>query len=76
MTNYIDLAIVSKPRKRAVIETIFDQLKNICQIEHSRSRSVINYFNNIFSALIAYNFKDKKPSLKKNFVDTKQLMIF
>tara|TARA_B100001939_G_C16838420_1_gene571985 strand:- start:33 stop:935 length:903 start_codon:yes stop_codon:yes gene_type:complete len=63
-------------RKRAVIETIFDQLKNICQVEHSRRRSVTNYFNNIFSALIAYNFKDKKPSLKKNFVDTKQLMIF
>lgn len=60
-------------RKRAIIETIFDQLKNICQVEHSRHRSVVNYFNNIFAALIAYNFKEKKPSLKKNFVDTKQL---
>nr|WP_244905146.1 transposase [Polaribacter porphyrae] len=57
-------------RKRAIIETIFDQLKNICQVEHSRHRSVANYFNNIFSALIVYNFRDKKPSLKKNFVDT------
>jgi len=36
---------------------------------------VANYFNNIFSALIAYNFKDKKPSLKKNFVDTNQLYL-
>ena len=62
-------------RKRAIIETIFDQLKNICQVEHSRHRSVCNYFNNIFSALIAYNFKDKKPSLKRNFVDTKQLCL-
>ena len=62
-------------RKRAIIETIFDQLKNICQIEHSRHRSVANYFNNIFAALIAYNFKDKKPSLKNNFVDTKQLYL-
>ena len=62
-------------RKRAIIETIFDQLKNICQIEHSRHRSQANYFNNIFSALIAYNFKDKKPSLKKNFVDSKQLYL-
>ena len=62
-------------RKRAIIETIFDQLKNICQVEHSRHRSVANYFNNIFSALIAYNFKDKKPSLKHKFVDTKQLLL-
>lgn len=51
------------------------ELKNICQVEHSRHRSVANYFNNIFAALIAYNFKDRKPSLKKNFVDTKQLYL-
>jgi hypothetical protein len=63
-------------RKRAIIETVFDQLKNICQVEHSRHRSVANYFNNIFSALIAYNFKDKKPSLKNNFTDTNQLIFF
>ena len=62
-------------RKRAIIETIFDQLKNICQVEHSRHRSVVNYFNNIFSALIAYNFKDKKPSLKNNFINTNQLYL-
>ncbi len=62
-------------RKRAIIETIFDQLKNICQVEHSRHRSVANYFNNIFASLIAYNFKDRKPSLKNNFVDTKQLYL-
>ena len=63
-------------RKRAIIETIFDQLKNICQVEHSRHRSVTNSFKKIFSALIAYSFKDKKPSLKNNFVDTKQLLLF
>ena len=62
-------------RKRAIIETIFDQLKNICQVENSRHRSVINYFNNIITALIAYNFKDKKPSLKNKFVDTKQIAL-
>ncbi|SIQ36767.1 Transposase DDE domain-containing protein [Chryseobacterium sp. RU37D] len=62
--------------KRANVETIFDQLKNICQVEHSRYRSVANYFNTIFFALITYNFMDKKPSLKNNFVDTKQLYLF
>jgi len=63
-------------RKRAIIETIFDQLKNIFQVEHSRNRSEVNYFNNIFSALIAYNFAEKKPSLKHIFIDTKQLILF
>ena len=63
-------------RKRAIVETIFDQLKNICLVEHSRHRSIANYFNTIFSVLIAYNFMDKKTSLKNNFVDTKQLYLF
>lgn len=62
-------------RKRAIAETIIDQLKNICQVEHSRHRSPRNFFNNLFAALIAYNFNDKKPSLKMNFVDTKQLYL-
>ena len=51
-------------RKRALIETINDQLKNICQIEHSRHRSVFNGFINIMAALAAYSFQPKKPSLK------------
>ena len=34
--------------KEPSLKTIFDQLKNICQVEHSRHRSVANYFNNIF----------------------------
>lgn len=62
-------------RKRAVCETIIDQLKNICQVEHSRHRSPKNFLTNLFSALIAYNFSDKKPSLKLNFTDTKQLYL-
>ena len=56
-------------RKRAIAETIIDQLKNICQIEHSRHRSPKNFFNNLLAALIAYNFNDKNLLLK--FVDTK-----
>lgn len=31
-------------RKRAIIESVTDQLKNISQIEHSRHRSVANCF--------------------------------
>jgi hypothetical protein len=41
-------------RKRALIETIHDQLKNICQIEHSRHRSVNNFMVNLIAGLIAY----------------------
>lgn len=51
-------------RKRAIIETINDHLKNICQIEHSRHRSFTNFMVNIVSGLIAYSFLPKKPSLK------------
>ena len=62
-------------RKRAVCESIIDQLKNIFQVEHSRHRSPANFLNNLFSALIAYNFTDKKPSIKLNYQDTKQLFL-
>jgi hypothetical protein len=60
-------------RKRAICETIIDQLKNIFQIEHSRHRSPKNFLTNLFSALIAYSFTKKKPSLKYTTTDTEQL---
>ena len=49
--------------KRAVIESINDFLKNICDIEHSRHRSVTNFLTNLISALAAYSFLPKKPSV-------------
>jgi len=62
-------------RKRAVCESIIDQLKNIFQIEHSRHRSPSNFLNNLFTALIAYNFTEKKPSITTNYQNTKQLFL-
>lgn len=50
-------------RKRALIETINDQLKNISQIEHTRHRSVTGFMVNLVAGLIAYSFQPKKPSL-------------
>lgn len=50
-------------RKRAIIETITDQLKNISQIEHTRHRSPINFLVNLVCGLIAYSHQSKKPSL-------------
>lgn len=62
-------------RKRAMVESINDELKNICQIEHTRHRSPVNFLVNLFSGLIAYTFFPKKPSVcfaepfKLNFTD-------
>jgi len=50
-------------RKRAIAETIIDQLKNISQIEHSRHRSPVNFVINVVCGLIAYCHQAKKPSL-------------
>jgi hypothetical protein len=54
-------------RKRSIIETITDQLKNISQIEHSRHRSPLNCLVNILCGLIAYCHQPKKPSLNLHF---------
>ncbi|KAA6340303.1 hypothetical protein EZS27_011828 [termite gut metagenome] len=51
-------------RKRSIIETINDELKNICYIEHSRHRSPANFIMNLLAALGAYSFFPKKPSIK------------
>jgi hypothetical protein len=50
-------------RKRAIIESVFDQLKNISQIENTRHRSFRNFLVNLASGLIAYNWREKQPSL-------------
>jgi hypothetical protein len=50
-------------RKRAIVETIIDQLKNISQIEHARHRSPVNFVVNLVCGLIAYCHQPKKPSL-------------
>ena len=63
-------------RKRALIETVNDELKNICQVEHTRHRSFNNFIINLLSGLIAYSFFDKKPSinLQQDIVDLKRLV--
>ncbi|GFO74862.1 transposase, IS982 family [Bathymodiolus platifrons methanotrophic gill symbiont] len=50
-------------RKRSIIETINDQLKNIFQLEHSRHRSLTNYMVNAVACLVAYSYQEKKPAL-------------
>jgi len=50
-------------RKRVIIESIIDQLKNISQIEHARHRSPVNFVVHLIAGLIAYSHQDKKPGL-------------
>lgn len=50
-------------RKRALIETVNDELKNIAQIEHSRHRSFNNFIANSLSAIAAYCFFEKKLAI-------------
>jgi hypothetical protein len=60
-------------RKRAIIESVNDQLKNISQIEHTRHRSVANFFVNLLAGLVAYTHREKKPSLNIRVKEQLQL---
>lgn len=50
-------------KKRFIIETVNNQLKNISYIEHSRHRSIHGFMLNLLGGLIAYCLKNDKPSL-------------
>lgn len=60
-------------RKRAIIESVNDQLKNIAQIEHTRHRSFWNFLGHVITGLIAYSWQEKKPSLKLRLDEVHQL---
>ena len=62
-------------RKRSIIETINDQLKNISQIAHTRHRSVTNFLVNLMAGLLAYTFQPKKPSLNLVQADLDRLPV-
>ena len=50
-------------KRRSLIETVFDELKNLCQIEHTRHRSTSNFIVNLMAGIIAYCLSETKPSL-------------
>jgi hypothetical protein len=56
-------------RKRAIIETINDLLKNGCQIEHTRHRCFADFIGNLVAGLIACNLAPKKPTLNLEIID-------
>jgi hypothetical protein len=51
-------------RKRSVIETINDELKNSCDIKYSHHRSLHNFIMNLIAALGVCSFFDKNPAIK------------
>ena len=63
-------------RKRALIESTNDELKNIAQIEHSRHRSFLNFIVNTIAAIAAYCYFPKKPSISIEHYHDKQLVLF
>ena len=63
-------------RKRSLIETVNDQLKNLCDVEHSRSRSPINFMVNMIAGLIRYTYSEKLPSINFSQKDREILGIF
>ena len=50
-------------KRRSLIETVFDELKNLCQIEHTRHRSANNFAVNLMAGIVAYCLSDTKPTL-------------
>ena len=63
-------------RKRSIIESINDELKNMAQIEHSRHRSFHNFVNNFIAGLAAYSYFPKKPMLNLERSIDKQLVLW
>lgn len=57
----VDLKFNALVNKRAVVESVFDILSSVCDIEHSRHRKPVNACVHILSALIAYQYFDQKP---------------
>lgn len=50
-------------KKRGLIESVGNILKRILSVQHTRHRSKTNFLVNVFSGLIAYSFREKKPSI-------------
>lgn len=55
-------------RKRSIIETINDVLKNVGQLVHSRHRCTRNFLMNVLSSITAYTFYDSRPAINADFV--------
>ena len=62
-------------RKRSLIDTVNNQLKNVCQVEHSRHRSPANLDTHLLADLIAYAKQPEKPSPRFNTPGPQPLLL-
>ncbi len=67
MKNYL-LSLNEKIllRKRSLIESVFDILKNRMGFEHTRHRSSTNFLVHTISCLVAYQLRTNKPKIKNS----------
>lgn len=61
--------------QRSIVETVIDQLKAICHIEHTRHRSPVNFLVNLVGGLAAYSLRPRKPEIKINKLEHKKLQL-
>lgn len=62
-TDMVDAFDMVLDRKRGFIESVNDILKNNCDVWHTRHRSPANAIIHLVAGLIAYQFRDRKPSI-------------
>ena len=62
--------------RRAIIETVNDELENIAQVEHSRHRCFDNFIVNLLGAIAAYCPFPKKPCINAQRAIDTQLALF
>lgn len=62
------------PQKRVLIETVNNELKNVCHIEHTMHRCIDSFASNLIAGLIAYNLLPKKPSLNIDIIDKSRII--
>ncbi len=60
-------------RQRSLVETVIDELKNLCQIEHTRHHSPIHFAVNLLTGLIAYGLMPNQP--KWSLQDVRRLSL-
>lgn len=63
-------------RKRDLIESVFDELKNICQIEHAPHYSQDSFIINVLNILISNSYLPKQPSLDLEIIDQSMALSF
>lgn len=74
MTTKLRRNMKNSIRKKSTIETVNDELKNVCHIEHTRHRSFDNCVTNLISVLITYQLMPQKTTINIEIIDKNKLI--